>query len=117
MQAALPGKPTPSHTDSALNRTWTQTWVRTLPGRVALALAGTAFVAFCPHVSAPVLLPLRNFALPGSGMLLGAVAGFAAMVLYLAEDAYRLPGPSGVLRRLGSATTGIDRSARHRRRF
>ncbi len=67
-----------------------------LSGRVILVVAASAFVAICAHISVPlpftpVPLTLQNFAVILVGMLLGPVAGFSAMVLYLAEGAMGLP--------------------------
>jgi biotin transport system substrate-specific component len=82
-----------------------------LPGRIALVVAATAFVAVCAHVSlplpfTPVPLTLQTFAVLLVGMALGPVAGFSAMILYLAEGAMGLPvfsphGPGGVAQLLG----------------
>src|SRR5271163_786409 len=73
-----------------------------LSGKVILIVAASAFVAICAHISVPlpftpVPLTLQNFAVILVGMLLGPVAGFSAMVLYLAEGAMGLPvfTPSG----------------------
>ena len=67
-----------------------------LAGKVLLVVGATAFVAACAHISlplpfTPVPLTLQNFAVLLVGMLLGPVAGFSAMVLYLAEGALGLP--------------------------
>jgi biotin transport system substrate-specific component len=67
-----------------------------LSGKVILTVAASAFVALCAHISVPlpftpVPLTLQNFAVIFVGMLLGPVAGFSAMVLYLAEGAMGLP--------------------------
>ena len=67
-----------------------------LPGKIVLSIAATAFVAACAHVSialpfTPVPITLQNFAVLLVGMLLGPVAGFSTMVLYLAEGAMGLP--------------------------
>jgi len=82
-----------------------------IPGRIVLAFAATTLVAACAHVSlplpfTPVPLTLQNFAVLLVGMALGPVAGFSAMVLYLAQGAMGLPmftpnGPAGVARLLG----------------
>lgn len=82
-----------------------------LPGRVALVVAATALVAACAHVSmplpfTPVPLTLQNFAVILIGMVLGPVAGFSTMVLYLAEGAMGMPvfsphGPGGIAQLLG----------------
>ncbi len=67
-----------------------------LSGKVILVVAASAFVAICAHLSVPlpftpVPLTLQNFAVILVGMLLGPVAGFSAMELYLAEGAMGLP--------------------------
>jgi biotin transport system substrate-specific component len=67
-----------------------------LSGKIILVVAASAFVAICAHISVPlpftpVPLTLQNFAVILVGMLLGPVAGFSAMVLYLAEGAMGLP--------------------------
>ncbi len=83
----------------------------TLPGRAVLAVAATLFVAACAHVSiplffTPVPMTLQTFAVILIGMVLGPVAGFSTMVLYLAEGAAGLPvfssaGPGGIAHLLG----------------
>jgi biotin transport system substrate-specific component len=83
----------------------------TLPGRIVLAVAATLFVATCAHVSiplffTPVPITLQTFAVILIGMILGPVAGFSTMVLYLAEGAAGLPvfspaGPGGLAHLLG----------------
>jgi biotin transport system substrate-specific component len=82
-----------------------------LPGRIALVVAATALVAACAHVSlplpfTPVPITLQTFAVLLVGMVLGPVAGFSTMVLYLAEGAMGLPvfsphGMGGVAQLLG----------------
>ena len=82
-----------------------------LTGKVLLTVAATGLVAVCAHVSVPLFftpvpLTLQNFAVILVGMVLGPVAGFSAMVLYLAEGAIGLPvfnphGVGGVARLLG----------------
>lgn len=67
-----------------------------LSGKVILVVAASAFVAICAHLSVPlpftpVPLTLQNFAVILVGMMLGPLAGFSAMVLYLAEGAMGLP--------------------------
>ncbi len=84
---------------------------QTRAGKVVLAVSATAFVAVCAHISiplpfTPVPLTLQNFAVILVGMLLGPVAGFSAMVLYLAEGAAGLPvfaphGPTGIAHLVG----------------
>lgn len=83
-----------------------------LAGKTILVIGATAFVAACAHVSlplpfTPVPLTLQNFAVILIGMALGPIAGFSAMVLYLAEGALGLPvftpsgGPAGMAHLLG----------------
>lgn len=67
-----------------------------IPGKVFVAVSATAFVAACAHISlplpfTPVPLTLSNFAVILVGLVLGPVAGFSAMVLYLTEGALGLP--------------------------
>ncbi len=79
--------------------------------RVVLAVAATAFVAVCAHVSVPIFVTpvpvvLSDFAVLLVGLMLGPATGFAALVLYLAEGAAGLPvfspqGPGGVAQLLG----------------
>ena len=84
----------------------------TLPGRAILAVAATLFVAACAHVSIPLFftpipMTLQTFAVILIGMVLGPVAGFSTMVLYLAEGAAGMPvfspagGPGGIAHLLG----------------
>jgi biotin transport system substrate-specific component len=80
-------------------------------GRILLAVSATAFVALGAHISlplpyTPVPLVLSDFAVLLVGMVLGPVAGFWAMVLYLVEGAAGMPvfspqGPGGVLQLMG----------------
>jgi biotin transport system substrate-specific component len=84
---------------------------QTLPGRIGLCVAATAFIAVCAHVSiplffTPVPITLQTFAVVLIGMALGPVAGFSTMLLYLAEGAAGLPvfspqGPGGIAQLLG----------------
>jgi biotin transport system substrate-specific component len=67
-----------------------------LAGKALIVVGATAFVAACAHISlplplTPVPLTLQTFAVLIVGMLLGPVAGFSAMLLYLAEGALGLP--------------------------
>jgi len=67
-----------------------------LAGKALLVVGATAFVAASAHISlplpfTPVPLTLQTFAVLIVGMLLGPVAGFSAMLLYLAEGALGLP--------------------------
>ncbi|MGH9492457.1 MAG: biotin transporter BioY [Terriglobales bacterium] len=82
-----------------------------LPYQVMLAISGSLLVALAARVSlplpfTPVPLTLQNFAVLLVGLLLGRRAGFAALVLYLAEGAAGLPvfsptGPGGIAQLLG----------------
>lgn len=103
MQSTLP-------TSSTLAQP-TRSVATSLLGRAAIVFTATLFVAACAHVSiplpfTPVPLTLQNFAVLLVGLLLGPVAGFSVMVLYLAEGAMGLPvfnpaGAGGVLQLLG----------------
>lgn len=76
-----------------------------------VALAATAFIAVCAHISlplffTPVPLTLQPFAVLLVGLLLRPRAAFAALALYLLEGAAGLPvftphGPGGVMQLLG----------------
>ena len=101
-----------SATSSPLGLPRTGSLQDSLAGKTLLVIGATAFVAVCAHVSlplpfTPVPLTLQNFAVILVGMALGPVAGFSAMVLYLAEGALGLPvftpsgGPAGVAHLLG----------------
>lgn len=89
----------------------TRSLTETIPGRIALAVAASLFVAVCAHVSlplpfTPVPITLQTFAVVLVGMILGPVTGFSALLLYLAEGAAGLPvfsphGPAGMVRLLG----------------
>jgi biotin transport system substrate-specific component len=84
---------------------------QTLPGRIVIAISATALVAACAHVSlrlpfTPVPLTLQDFAVLLVGLVLGPMAAFSAMVLYLAEGAVGLPvftpqGPGGIAQLMG----------------
>lgn len=103
MQSTLPTSSTLAQPSRSL--------ATSLPGRAAIVIAATLFIAACAHVSVPlpftpVPLTLQNFAVLLVGLLLGPVAGFSAMALYLAEGAMGLPvfnpaGTGGVLQLLG----------------
>lgn len=83
----------------------------TLPGKAALALAASVFIAVCAHVSfrlpfTPVPLTLGDMAVVLVGLFLAPATAFAALVLYLAEGAAGLPvfnpgGLGGVAQLLG----------------
>jgi biotin transport system substrate-specific component len=104
MQSAIPSQLGLAHRSGSLQES--------LAGRTLLVIGATAFVAACAHISmplpfTPVPLTLQNFAVILVGMALGPVAGFSAMVLYLAEGALGLPvftpsgGPAGIAHLLG----------------
>jgi biotin transport system substrate-specific component len=104
MQSAIPTQLGLTHRTGSLQES--------LIGKTILVIGATAFVAACAHVSlplpfTPVPLTLQNFAVIVVGMALGPVAGFSAMVLYLAEGALGLPvftpsgGPAGIAHLLG----------------
>jgi biotin transport system substrate-specific component len=88
MQSAIPSQLGLTHRSESLQES--------LAGKTLLVVGATAFVAACAHISlplpfTPVPLTLQNFAVLLVGMALGPVAGFSAMVLYLAEGALGLP--------------------------
>jgi biotin transport system substrate-specific component len=104
MQSAIPSQLGLAHR--------TESFQESLAGKTLLVIGATAFVAACAHISfplpfTPVPLTLQNFAVILVGMALGPVAGFSAMVLYLAEGALGLPvftpsgGPVGMAHLLG----------------
>jgi biotin transport system substrate-specific component len=104
MQSTIPSQLGLAHRSGSLQES--------LAGKTVLVIGATAFVAVCAHISlplpfTPVPLTLQNFAVILVGMTLGPVAGFSAMVLYLAEGALGLPvftpsgGPAGVAHLLG----------------
>ncbi len=71
--------------------------------QVALVVTASFFVALCARITVPlpwtpVPLTLQNFAVLLVAMVLGSRAGFAAMMLYLAEGASGLPvfNPAGL---------------------
>jgi biotin transport system substrate-specific component len=82
-----------------------------LPGRLTIGLAATAVVAAAAHITiplpfTPVPLTLQPLAVLGVGLALGPVAGFLAMLAYLAEGLCGLPvfsptGPGGLAQLLG----------------
>jgi biotin transport system substrate-specific component len=103
MQSALPSSLPLGHSSKSIQET--------LTGKVVLSIAATGLVAICAHISLPlpftlVPLTLQTFAVIFIGMLLGPVAGFLSMALYLAEGASGLPvfspyGPGGAAQLLG----------------
>jgi biotin transport system substrate-specific component len=104
MQSAIPSQLGLTHRSGSLQESFA--------GKTLLIIGATAFVAACAHISfplpfTPVPLTLQNFAVILVGMALGPVAGFSAMVLYLAEGALGLPvftpsgGPAGMAHLLG----------------
>ncbi len=86
-------------------------WQHSLAARCSIALAGSAFVALCAHVSValpvtPVPFTFQPFAVLLVGMLFGPAVGFGALAAYLCEGALSLPvftpvGAPGVARLLG----------------
>lgn len=63
---------------------------------MGIAIAGSAFVALCAHVSLPLLfspvpLTMQPFAVLLLGLLLGPGTAFATLALYLLEGAAGLP--------------------------
>ena len=69
-----------------------QSW----PRQAAIALAGTALITLCAHISVslpftPVPLTMQTFAVLLVGILFGPTLGAATLVLYLAEGAAGLP--------------------------
>ena len=103
MQSALPSSLPFGHPNASLQDS--------LTGKIVLSIAATGLVAICAHISLPlhftlVPLTLQTFAVILIGMLLGPIAGFLSMALYLAEGASGLPvfsphGPGGVAQLLG----------------
>jgi biotin transport system substrate-specific component len=103
MQSALPSHSGLAHSTRSLQDS--------IPGRVTLCIAASLFVAACAHVSiplpfTPVPITLQTFAVVLVGMALGPLAGFSALLLYLAEGAAGLPvfsphGPIGIARLVG----------------
>jgi biotin transport system substrate-specific component len=88
MQSAIPSQLRLTHSTGSLQES--------LAGKTLLVIGATAFVAACAHISlplpfTPVPLTLQNFAVVMVGLVLGPVAGFSAMVLYLVEGALGLP--------------------------
>ncbi len=89
MQSALPIESASLHAPASLRHD-------SIPGKALLIVGASLFVAACAHLSVPlpftpVPITLQNFAVLVVGMMLGPVAGFSAMVLYLAEGAMGLP--------------------------
>ncbi|WP_035350381.1 biotin transporter BioY [Edaphobacter aggregans] len=96
MQTVLPSS-------TALGHSSSRPIASSVPRRIAVAVAATAFVALCARISVPlpftpVPLTLQNFAVLLVGLTLGPAAGLAAMVLYLAEGAIGMPvfNPQGL---------------------
>ena len=93
----------------------TTSFQNSLLGQTTLSVAATGLVAVCAHISLPlpftaVPLTLQTFAVILVGMVLGPVAGFSSLVLYLAEGATGLPvfSPHGIggVAQLMSPTAG-----------
>jgi biotin transport system substrate-specific component len=90
MQSALQSSVSPASAQGQ------KSFENSLPAKIALCIAATGLVAICAHISFPlpftaVPLTMQTFAVILLGMVLGPVAGFSAMVLYLAEGAIGLP--------------------------
>src|SRR5215831_13698024 len=78
---------------------------------ISVVLGASLFVALCAKITVPlpltpVPLTLQNFGVLLVGLVLGSRRGFAALALYLAEGAARLPvfnptGLGGVAQLLG----------------
>src|ERR1700722_20459184 len=88
MQSTIPAQSAPTHQAVSLHET--------LTGKTMIVIAASVFVAACAPLSiplpfTPVPITLQNFAVILVGMVLGPVAGFSAMVLYLAEGVLGLP--------------------------
>ncbi len=85
--------------------------VRHLAGQAGIAIAATALVALCAHISVPlgftpVPITLQPFAVLLLGLLLSPALSFAALTLYLLEGAAGLPvfsphGPGGLFQLFG----------------
>lgn len=103
MQSALPSHSGLAHSAKSLQDS--------IPGKAVTVIAASLFVAACAHVSlplpfTPVPITLQTFAVFLVGMVVGPTAGFAAMMVYLAEGAAGLPvfsphGPGGFAQLLG----------------
>ena len=88
MQSTVPSQSALTHPPLSVHET--------LTGKTMIVIGASIFVAACAHLSiplpfTPVPITLQNFAVILVGMVLGPVAGFSAMVLYLAEGAMGLP--------------------------
>ena len=87
---------TRNRTESVAQAAQVQAPSLALPYQVMLVLSGSLLVALAARVTlplplTPVPLTLSNFAVLLVGLLLGRRAGFAALMLYLAEGAAGLP--------------------------
>lgn len=88
--------PSTLSTSQGLSQSSDRALAQSLPGRIVLIVAATAFIAACAHVTVPlpftpVPLTMQDFAVLLVGLALGPVAGFAALALYLAEGAMGMP--------------------------
>ncbi len=101
----------PHRTAASLPALSLRSQAETVPGRLLLAVAASAFVALCAHASVripftPVPFTLSDFAVVLVGLTLAPATAFAAMTLYLLEGALGLPvftpgGLGGVAQLLG----------------
>ncbi len=94
---------TSMETAVAQDRTAAASGARRLARQGGIAIAATAFVALCAHISiplgfTPVPITLQPFAVVLLGLLLAPGLSFAALCLYLLEGASGLPvfSPHGV---------------------
>jgi biotin transport system substrate-specific component len=98
-------------TPSIANRSHRAGRARYLALQGGIAIAATALVALCAHISiplgfTPVPITLQPFAVLLLGLLLAPEVSFAALSLYLLEGAAGLPvfsphGPGGIAQLLG----------------
>jgi biotin transport system substrate-specific component len=98
-------------TAAAQDRSAAAGGARHLARQGGIAIAATAFVALCAHISiplgfTPVPITLQPFAVVLLGLLLAPGLSFAALCLYLLEGASGLPvfsphGPGGIAQLFG----------------
>jgi biotin transport system substrate-specific component len=102
---------TVTQTAAAQDRNAATGSARHLARQGGIAIAATAFVALCAHISiplgfTPVPITLQPFAVLLLGLLLAPQLSFAALCLYLLEGASGLPvfsphGPGGIAQLFG----------------